>query len=489
MHCSYCGSIDFKGLGVHHLGNKRKSAYKCMKCGEKHYEDYSPPKPVFDESYVITSATDGFPTNKRFLKVLENYCAVNGSKLVILPVNNNAKFNDGNYDDDVKKYLTADNIHVGTEIVILGTAKLGTNLENPLRSLDAFSKGKTVVFGHPQVQLKTLPRKSEMYPPIMTTTGSVSIPKYTENKTAQKANFNHSYSALFISKNGQHLRHLNFDGEGFYDIGKYYTEESVSDENKISAIVTGDEHVMFYNKGVFEATYGSGGIVETLKPDYIVRHDVLDCYSISHHHHNNVFIKYGKRLANIDSIQEELNVTLDFIENTTPPSSQSVIVPSNHNSHLLRWLNECNPKHDMVNAKIYHQLMYLMLDNLKVDDNVPVYPDPFALYGKLKKTSDNVRFLSTDDNFIVEGIDLNNHGDLGINGTRGSRIQYNQLPLKTIIGHSHSPGIEKGSYQVGTSSDLRLDYNKGLSTWHHCHCLVYPNGKRQLIFIVDGKWC
>lgn len=488
MHCQNCGSIEMKGGGVRMMGNKRMLKYTCKTCGEVHYTDTSVAKPVYGKSYVVTSATDSFPINKRFLAVLKKYCEHNGATLVVIPVNNRTNFNESNYDDELVPYLISTNIQLGDDTMIMGATRLGTTLDSPLHGMNQFSKGKSVVFGHPQLQLKTLTRKNEKYPPIMMTTGSVSIPNYTENKSAQKAKFNHAYSALFVSADTpRHFRHLNFDGKGFYDLSKYYTETEVIEENKISAIITGDEHVVFHDKEVFAATYGKGGIVDTLKPDYIVRHDVLDCYSISHHHKGNVFVKYGKRISETDSIENELKQTLKFIEDTTPSTSKSIIVPSNHNSHLLRWLNEADPKNDPVNAKIYHQLMYLMYDNLVVVDGLAKYPDPFELYSR-GKVKNNVSFLKPDDDFMLHDIDLNNHGDVGLNGTRGTRQQYKDLPNKSVIGHSHSPGIEKGAYQVGTSSRLRLEYNHGLSSWHHCHCLVYPNGRRQLLFIVDGKW-
>jgi hypothetical protein len=60
--------------------------------------------------------------------------------------------------------------------------------------------------------------------------------------------------------------------------------------------------------------------------------------------------------------------------------------------------------------------------------------------------------------------------------------------VKTIIGHSHSPGIDGGCYQTGTSTPLRLDYNKGPSSWLNCHCVLYANGKRSLLPIIDGEW-
>ena len=67
-------------------------------------------------------------------------------------------------------------------------------------------------------------------------------------------------------------------------------------------------------------------------------------------------------------------------------------------------------------------------------------------------------------------------------------MQYRNIGAKTIIGHSHTPRIVDGCYQVGTSSRLGLDYNIGPpQTWLHCHCVVYASGKRSLLIMVNGK--
>ncbi len=55
------------------------------------------------------------------------------------------------------------------------------------------------------------------------------------------------------------------------------------------------------------------------------------------------------------------------------------------------------------------------------------------------------------------------------------------------VGHGHTPGIEKGCHQVGVST-LDLGYVKGLSSHMITHDVIYPNGKRALISIVNGLW-
>lgn len=80
------------------------------------------------------------------------------------------------------------------------------------------------------------------------------------------------------------------------------------------------------------------------------------------------------------------------------------------------------------------------------------------------------------------------HGHLGPNGSRGSLRSLSVIGSRFIIGHSHSPGIYEGGYQVGTSSVLRMEYNGGPSSWMQSHAALYENGKRQLIHVIDGHW-
>jgi hypothetical protein len=89
----------------------------------------------------------------------------------------------------------------------------------------------------------------------------------------------------------------------------------------------------------------------------------------------------------------------------------------------------------------------------------------------------------------IKGIQMDLHGDKGPNGARGSIKNLRRVGCRVMIGHSHSPGFNEGAMQVGTSSRLQLEYNHGgVSGWLHTHGVVYANGKRQLITIINGKY-
>ena len=83
--------------------------------------------------------------------------------------------------------------------------------------------------------------------------------------------------------------------------------------------------------------------------------------------------------------------------------------------------------------------------------------------------------------------ELGHHGDIGTSGSRGSLLQFRRLNTKCVIGHYHAPGRFDGALSVGTSTKLRLDYNKGASAWLQSHVIIHHDGKAQHInFIGSG---
>jgi hypothetical protein len=80
------------------------------------------------------------------------------------------------------------------------------------------------------------------------------------------------------------------------------------------------------------------------------------------------------------------------------------------------------------------------------------------------------------------------HGHYGPNGSRGNLKSFRRIGVKSVTAHEHSPGIDEGAYRVGTSTPLSRGYTHGPSNWLNTHALIYPNGKRTLINIIDGRW-
>lgn len=527
MNCPACDSTEVIKKGTVALATGTiKQRYKCKQCGEpfsvtpnddatddlfadEFEQEYTESPVSYERSddwlnsnvynkqrLIITSAQNNTAVDEDFLRCIESYREATGAGLVVIPIkyktiNSEDDSSADAYDESIIDYLCENTLTFSQcNVKVYAGLRIQATAENPLSGLDPLSKGWTVIVGHAQVQLKTLPNLDKRISDILTTTGAITVKNYSKSKLGEKARFNHSLSAIVLEFDDDvyHLRHLNYDPvtKSFFDIDRQYKSDGSIEQHSAEALVTGDEHALFRDPIVEQYTYtAEDSIVNTLKPKYIVRHDVLDFHSGSHHHAKNIFVKFAKHHACSDDVELEVLKTIDYINDTTPDFSISLIVKSNHNEHLLRWLNEVDIRVEPWNAKFYHLLMYMMLSNTKISDSGSDYPDPFELYST-PRLKQNVEFINRE--YKIHDIVVGMHGDIGINGARGSAIGFSRLPDKAIIGHSHSPSIQKGCYVVGTSSRLALEYNKGASTWHHAHCIIHQNGKRQLIFVTHRGW-
>ena len=154
----------------------------------------------------------------------------------------------------------------------------------------------------------------------------------------------------------------------------------------------------------------------------------------------------------------------------------NLIIGSNHNDALDRHLSRFKAKEDPINAPLMWQLSI---------DTVAQNRPAFECYAA-PKFNVNYEFVTRDGGFMIAGIDISQHGDLGVNGARGSANGLAKTSRKTMIGHSHSARIVKGCYQIGVSSRDH-DYAQGYSTWSICDGIIYKNGKRALLFYLGYK--
>lgn len=460
------------------------------------------------ERYVVTSAQNNTPVHDLFLQCLHKFCEVNDARLIVIPYrykNPTSIFSVTQRDEErwepaVVPYLVDDMTRLSNNFVLLGNVKIQPTAIQPLSGFDGYTGLDSAVIGHPKIQLVTVPTPSQHLPKILTTTGCVTVPNYTDSKAGWKGEFHHSVAALIveIDKDGDtHIRHVHGDDMTghFYDLDKLYTPEEVTDGHRVAALVTGDTHAEFMDDAVKAATYTApDSMCAILRPEVIVRHDVEDFYARNHHHRGNDLIAFGKHHFGRDNVEESLQVTASFIDETTYPDSVNIIVKSNHDEALDRWLRENEPKFDHENAVFYYYMKFNQMRNVRMTDTGFKSIDPFEFWchnpldQKGLQSKAQTKFLKRDESFCVSDVELGFHGDQGPNGSRGSIKAFAKIGPKTIIGHSHSPGIHEGCYQVGVSAKLNLEYASGPSSWCHTHCLVYQDGSRSLVHIIAGKW-
>lgn len=449
---------------------------------------------------VITAAQNATPVNEPFFRTLLAYCRHRRAQLIVIPYrykNPTSMWSaKAEHDDwwapELAPYLLDRRVQLNPNLVLLADIKTQPTARAPLQGFETVTGALSAIVGHPKLALKTVPTPQSRMAKILTTTGAVTAKNYIPSKAGKKAEHHHTFGACVVELSGRkfHLRQLNAVRDGsFCDLNYEYSGSKMR-EARVEALVMGDTHAEFVDPAVLKATFGgAGSMVAVLKPKTLVWHDIFDAYSISHWHRHEIFVKYVKHQTGNGNIERDLDKTFALIDRVTPKGVKNVFVPSNHPDAIARWVKETDPRTDPENCVFWAETFKAMCLGSTWGDTGARTPDPFAYWARKKlKTADQAVFPARNDSYVVSGIECAYHGDAGPNGARGSRAGFTKIGVKTIIGHSHSPGIDGGSYQVGTSSRLNLEYAKGPSSWLHTHCVVYSSGKRSLVTCVEGEW-
>jgi hypothetical protein len=453
------------------------------------------------EIFVVTCAQNATPRHKGFYAALEQYCQHRSAQLLVIPTryrNPTSRWTkmqeEQEHWDVPKEHLLNTRLKLNRNIEVLGDIKVQPTAVNPLTGFEAVTSGESGILGHTKLQLSTIATPQDRLPKILTTTGACTLSNYTDSKAGKLGEFHHTLGACVVEVRGAefHLRQINGQkttGE-FYDLELLYGAGSKPGPClRPLGLDMGDTHVRAIDKGVEHATFKE--MVPQLQPRALVWHDLCDGYAFNHHAVKNPFVPIEREAIGASDVREEVLASLRYLEAHTPADVQSILVPSNHNDFLQRWLQDTDWRFlDPVNRLFYLQTANALAQEAVKGDgfqaerlNAFIYWAKIAFEGKK-----NLRVLEYDESCMLGGIEVGLHGHQGPNGARGSLKNLRRIGVKTVTGHSHSPGIDEGAYRVGTSTRLRLGYNIGPSSWLNTHCLIYGNGKRTLLNIIDGKW-
>ena len=455
--------------------------------------------------FVITSAQNATPLHMDFFNSMRTYCDFNSAELVVIPLrykNPTSRFSASQENaevwltelpaDEQAKYLYNQRKKLNDNLVLVADVKTQPTASLPLSSFDSLTAGESGIIGHTKLQMKTIPVPAGRYPKILTTTGACTVKNYTDTKTGKIGEFHHSLAAVVVEIVGKKffIRHINFDTKNgsFIDLKHEYSPHGVSPAAPALALVFGDTHRAAIDKKVEKATYGKGGMVDTLDPEHLVFHDLHDGYARNPHHRHDPFNEIAKRGGDLHKVEKEVREDVEWLKKVVG-KRKGIIVSSNHDDFFARWILDTDWRRDPDNASFYLETAKVMVDSAHMTENGMSRVDPFTYWVNQWKGNSPIRCLERDDSFTLGGVELSLHGDQGPNGARGSRNNLKRIGVKSIVGHSHSPGIEEGCYQAGTSTPLRLEYNTGPSSWLQAHVVLYANGKRAILPIIDGHWC
>lgn len=441
--------------------------------------------------FVVTTAVTGCSVDKDFLGAIQTYCKEKDAELLVLLASDPAARASKDFIDPAipKSALVVDDVSLNENIHI-NTIKLSAKHIDPITSLTRIGHRQGgFIYASPKQRLKFMPTARVQYTHAIMTTGAITSPnygtdKYMSDRTAHIAEHDHVMGAIIVEvqdKKKYYFRQVQADTDGsFIDLGVKY-DKLGSEEYKSEAFVLGDWH-----SGETDPTARKcwEEICKEMKPKYLVLHDAFNGLAINHHEEKNTIILAQRAMEGKLDLYKEVKELACDLNDLTGLAEEVIMVKSNHDEFLTRYLQEGKYVKDPINHRFALEIARDMLDGLDPLESA------IAKASKLMGSDflNKVRFLERDENFIVGGVQLGAHGDKGPNGSRGGIKSLESAYGNSVTGHSHSPEILRGAWVVGTSSYLRLSYNVGPSSWMHTSCLVYPNGARQLISVIDGKW-
>jgi hypothetical protein len=436
------------------------------------------------DRFVITSASDGAAVHKGFLKSLKTYCKVKNALLLILPAGNTLEDIDPVLADETWVF---DQRHLNSNIYI-SSIKVPAKTVDPLTSLSRIGQrnGSTIV-ASPKQFLEFVPVGDNKMPHAMMTTGAITLPKYANKHGVQVksdtiALHDHVMGAIVVeiaSDKFYHFTQIQAEDKGaFVERGERFDGGFVS-KMLPTHFVIGDRHVTETDP---TAEKSWEEVSEAMGHPILVEHDFFSGVSVNHHEEFNMVNRAILAGENKLSLEQELTACARVLDKLTETAPMVIIVDSNHHDFLSKqYLQKGKYLNEPHNFKISHKMVSAMLDGHN--------PLQFAIESIIGiKHPEKVRWLKRDESYRVYGIELGAHGDKGSNGSPGSANTLEKAYGNCVVGHSHTPKIRRGFFQVGTSSYLKLPYTIGSSSWCHTSCLVYENGSRQLINSILGKW-
>lgn len=434
-----------------------------------------------NKRYFISSIIAGADINAKFMESVVTYCKDNEADFLLIPMRGVRKADEFLQEvlDKYSQYFVHD-IKFNNNLRAMDFC-LSPEQVLPLTGLSRFGrKESSIILASPKQMLLSVPRKKESLPHIILSTGTICEPDYNRSKMGKMATQDNVIGGLIVeirNKDIFHIRHIQADKDGgFQDLDSYYSG-SVITEVPAEAISI-EPHYGIEDEIALDSIKE---IITQTQCKRVLFHDLMDCRSVNPHEQKSTVMKYYR-----SDVQKTLENELHHLANSLIewneefPKLEMKVVASNHENFIKRYLESGDFIEDTHNAYLGCELLQAILRK----------ENPIEYFLNSRYAINNLKFLKEDESFTLNGIELNSHGHMGSNGSRGNPAIIENINGKSTLGHSHSPQIFRDVFVAGCCCKLQQDYNfaNAGTSWLHGAVLQYKNGKRQLIIIIDGAW-
>lgn len=444
------------------------------------------------KKFVITTVVMGKEVNKPFADSLRNFAKRNDALLLALPcedvVSRGKKASKTlEISPDLADFKIVFKDTYINRNLCLCAIKVSAKQINPLTGLDRLTvqRQASIIVASPKVFLRYVPNMHYDIPPALMTTGAVTennydTDRYMSKRTSTLAEGDHTYGAVIVeveNDNIFHFRHVQASKyNSITDMGIDYLPNGSIRAMDDTVMVMGDSHTGYHDRELhdktMEAAYKTG-------VSAVFLHDVFNGTSITHHDVGKSVTRAIKAGEHKLSLEMECYAVRNYINNIVLKGMEVFIVKSNHDSHLLRYIEDGRFVNDPMNYKLSVKLAAAAVDHLD--------PLQYAIEEILNYKSDKVHWLKEDQSYPVYDVEVAMHGDRGANGSRGSLQIFEKGLGNCVTAHTHSAAIIRNAFCVGTVGLMDQGYNRGLSSWTRTCCLIYKNGTKQLINFIPNN--
>jgi hypothetical protein len=396
------------------------------------------------------------------------------------------------YDKRIVPHICNKSVRVAPGLVFSGEVQILPTAKRPISGFESYTGRDSCILPHAKFAMQSVASGKNEATKFIYTTGTVTQRNYVQKKAGLQAQFHHGYGGLLVEVDDTGawwVRQLNADSSGtIYDLDLCARNGKVTGGHRLEAVTWGDIHSRRLDPAVKRVAME---ILDTLKPRHQFLHDLLDFRARNHHEIRNghaMFERWCEGGANW-SVSQEVAEAAGVARDYARKGTKTVVVNSNHDQALKRWLNEADYRLDPANALFFLSCQEQLYRRIQAGDReFDIFRWAMEGMGAV-----GVRYLAEDESYIIcsdanGGIECGNHGHRGPNGMRGNPLSFARMGRKQNIGHLHTTGLWDGVAVAGTSSLLDMGYNKGPSSWSHSHIFTYRNGKRAIITQWRGKY-
>ncbi|RYD27251.1 MAG: hypothetical protein EOP89_05175, partial [Lysobacteraceae bacterium] len=409
------------------------------------------PVPVSGVSrLIVTSVEPDAPIHGGFWTNLQTYASSIDAEIAVVRMGSNVTKRD--LASDYSRSVISTALMYGTALDVAADDIPAQRLARPLDAMRHRNGARWTVVPHSVIQLETLPRLRADGLRVQLTTGTMSMP------TARGRDGERELGAVIAEVTAAgvaYCRHLLCPAAGdgsFHDLDVKVSRGQIRRGVRAEAVTFGDIHRAHLDPAVASATWGidSGSndqvaLVDRLRPRNMVFHDVCDFEARNAHDARDHLKRFAQMAADTGDVCAELTQAASFLAETRRPWATSVVVGSNHDDALVRWLREADFREDPKNA------IFFLDTSLRLHRWLADGRQTDGFFEQTLRTLSNdglagVLFLRMGESLRLAGIEASIHGHRGSDGRNGDVRFFERLGIRATLGHTHRPIARDGIY-------------------------------------------